>query len=134
MDMRWAAAGVSAALSLAAATQGRAADKPATVRGQCFRSQDYQAFRPVNDHAFNIRVGANDYYRVETAGSCPALTYPEAVLVTQTLGSDFICGPLDWDLRVSENGSDGPSEPCIVDSQRKLTPAEAAALPKAQKP
>ena len=123
------------ALSLAAvATGAGAADKPATGREQCFRSHDYQAFRPVDDHTFNIRVDVNDYYRIETEGTCPALTYPQAFLITQVRGSDFICGPLDWDLRIGQPGPGGFSEPCIVKSQRKLTASEAAALPKRDKP
>ena len=122
------------ALSLVAATAADAADRSGTGGGQCFRSHDYQAFRPIDDHAFNIRVGVNDYYRVETEGTCPALTYPQAYLITEVRGSDLICGPLDWDLRIGQTGPGGFSEPCIVRSQRRLTAAEAAALPKREKP
>lgn len=123
------------ALGLAAvATSAGATDKPPTGREQCFRSHDYQAFRPVDDHTFNICVGVNDYYRIDTEGTCPALTYPQAFLITQVRGSDLICGPLDWDLRIGQTGPGGFSEPCIVKSQSKLTAAEAAALPKRDKP
>jgi hypothetical protein len=109
-----------------------AADKP--KGDQCFRSESFQGFRPINDHAFNIRVNVNDYYRIELEGACPTLTYPDAMLVTQVRGSDLICGPLDWDLRVRENGPGGFAAACIVKSQRKLTPEDVMAMPLKEKP
>lgn len=101
---------------------------------QCFRSHDYQGFRPVDDHTFIIRTGVDDHYRIETEGSCPELTYPQATLLTVVRGSDLICGPLDWDLRVGQTGPAAFFAPCIVRSQTKLSKEEVAALPKSQKP
>jgi hypothetical protein len=114
-----------------------AVSRPATpppAKEQCFRSEDYQGFRPVDEHAFNIRVNIHDYYRIEVEGSCPALTYPDATLITVVRGSDMICSPLDWDLKVGQGGLGHFAEPCIVKSQTKLTPEQAAAIPKSQKP
>lgn len=102
--------------------------------GQCFRSHDYQAFRPVSDHAFNIRVNTRDYYRIELQDACPTLTSPSATLITRVRGSDMICGPLDWDLRVRDSGADGFAVACLVKSQRRLTPDEVAALPAKERP
>jgi hypothetical protein len=111
-----------------------AADPPARPQNQCFRSEDYQSFRPIDEHAFYIRVNVNDYYRIDVEGRCPELTQPQAFLITQVRGSDEICGPLDWDLKIGEPGPGGFSVPCIVKSQTRLTPAEAAAIPKKLKP
>lgn len=101
---------------------------------QCFRSSDYQGFKPIDAQAFIIRTNVNDYFRIDVQGSCPELTYPQAALVTVVRGSNLICGPLDWDLRVGQLGPGGFTTGCIVKSQRKLTAAEAQALPRAQKP
>ena len=91
-----------AAAILASAGSADAAGPNNAKGSQCFRSESYQDFRAVNDHAFNIRVNVNDYYRIELEGACPTLTDPDAVLITRVRGSDLICGPLDWDLRVRE--------------------------------
>lgn len=124
---------LAAAAALAGAGGALAAAEPGEVR-QCFRSHDYQGFRPVNDHSFIIRTNVNDHYRIETEGSCPELTYPQATLLTVVRGSDLICGPLDWDLRVGQTGPGAFFTPCIVKSQTRLTKEDVAALPKGQRP
>jgi hypothetical protein len=116
----------------AGSVQAAGPDKPKGA--QCFRSESYQDFRAVNDHAFNIRVNVNDYYRIELEDACPTLTDPGAVLITRVRGSDLICGPLDWDLRVRDSGPGDMAIGCIVKSQRKLTPEEVAVIPAKEKP
>ncbi len=124
----------TAAAILVSGGAAQAADPSVTSGAQCFRSESYQSFRPINDHAFNIRVNVNDYYRIELEGVCSMLTDPDAMLITRVRGSDLICGPLDWDLRVRDSGPGGIAIGCIVKSQRKLTPEEVAALPPKEKP
>lgn len=120
------------ALALAAALAGAAS---AASRGDaCFRSSDYQGFRPVDAHAFIMRTDLDAFFRIEVEGSCPELTYPQATLVTVVRGSELICGPLDWDLRVGQLGPGGFVTGCIVRSQHRLTAAEVAALPPSLKP
>ena len=121
----------SAAIVVAGAGSASAADARA---GQCFRSSQFQGFRPAGDRAMIVRAGVSDYYRVEFAQACRQITYPGAVLVTRTRGSDMICSGLDWDLKVGDNANPGFAVPCIVSGQRKLTREEVAALPKGQKP
>jgi hypothetical protein len=100
---------------------------------QCFRSQDYEGFRPIDEHGFYIRVRVNEFYKIEVEGSCPELLYPDARLITVVRGSDEICGPIDWDLKVGQSPPDIPVA-CIVKSQTRLTKDEAAAIPPKQKP
>jgi hypothetical protein len=112
-----------------------AADKPAdrSLR-QCWRSNDFDGFTATSDHAFNMRTRDGRYWHVETT-SCPNLQSAQPRLVTQVRGSDLICGPVDWDLRVANgSGPGGFAEPCIVQSQRLLSREEAAALPRREKP
>jgi len=125
---------VLAACLIATAAFAQQAGASKRSANQCFRSQDYQSFRPIDDHAFNIRVGVRDYYRIEVEGACPELTQPDAFLITTVRGSDEICGPLDWDLKIGQSGPGNIAVACIVKRQTKLTPAEAAAIPPRQKP
>jgi len=121
------------ALAFCASASTASAQPTAHHAGQCFRDADYQGFKPINDHAFNIRVGVGDYYRIELEGVCPEILDPSASLITVVRGSDWICDPLDWDLRV--RSSPGlPAVPCIVKSQTKLTPEQAAAIPQQERP
>jgi hypothetical protein len=74
------------------------------------------------------------YYRLDLAGTCPALRQPDAHLITHTRGPDTVCAAIDWDLKVSEGASFRFSEPCIVKTMTLLTPGEVAAIPKEFKP
>ena len=121
-----------AACSVAGAAAAQAPQS--TARNQCWRSEDFQAFRPIDDRSFYIRVSINEYWRIEMQGTCPELQYPDARLITQVRGSNMICSALDWDLRVGQGGPGGFAVPCIVKSQTRLTAAEVAAIPKKQKP
>ncbi|MHB8286668.1 MAG: DUF6491 family protein [Caulobacteraceae bacterium] len=118
---------------LAASVSVQAAQPDRPKANQCFYSNQFEAFHPINDHAFYMRVNINDIYRIDLAQSCPELTYPSARLDTVVRGSDLICGPLDWDLRVGQNGEHF-STPCIVSAQTRLTKEEAAAIPPKLRP
>ena len=118
--------------AVVAAGAARAAP-PGQKLDQCFLNRDYQGFRDIDANSFYIRVGLKDIYRIETQGSCPMLTEPDARLITIQHGSDEICGPLDWQLRVAETPP-SPAVGCIVKSQTRLSPAEASAVPRSQRP
>lgn len=132
--MRMAMLAASAlALTATTAASARAAEdrKP----NQCFFVNQFQQWRDLDDKTIYIRVNLHDYYRLDMAGSCPELTFPNSHLITRTVGPDTVCSAIDWDLRVA-NGT-GPGSfavPCIVKSMTKLTPDEAAAIPKKYKP
>lgn len=111
-----------------------AADTTKSKINQCFYSNQFEGFHAINDHAFYMRVNINDIYRIDLAGSCPELTYPDIRLDTVVRGSSLICGPLDWDLRIAQNGPGGFSTPCIVSGQTRLSKEEAAAIPRKLRP
>jgi hypothetical protein len=130
-------------LSLAYAVMGLVVASPAAQAAQgvsrpkidqCFYSNQFQGFHAINDHSFYMRAGVNDIYRIDLSGSCPVLQYPDARLITVVRGSNLICGPLDWDLRVAQSGPGGIAEPCIVSAQTHLTKEEAAAIPPKLRP
>jgi Family of unknown function (DUF6491) len=106
------------------------ANRPAPA---CFSANEFQSWRATPDtRTMYVRVGANRYYRLDMAGTCPALRWPSAFLITTFRGPTSICSHLDWDLKVSE--PNGIPTPCIVQKMTPMTPAEAAALPPAEKP
>ncbi len=128
---------LSVALASAAAAQQShvPAAGAARERSQCFFANQFQQWRDVDDKTIYIRVNLNEYYRLDMASACPVLTYPDPHLVTRVNGPDTICTALDWDLRVADGTGPGSlAVPCIVDKMTKLTPAEAAAIPKKYKP
>ena len=127
------AAALMSVLLLAAGSAPAGAAPPDKARDSRWRSIDFEQFRPIDDHSFYMRTRGNRYFLITTS-QCPNLIEPQSRLITQVRGSDLICGPVDWDLRVGEGGVTGFAEPCIVQSQRELTPSEVAAIPKALKP
>lgn len=116
---------------LAAAAMAQAA--PAEQGGRsCFYSRQWNGWRAPDASTIYIRVGVRDIYRLDLTNACQALRSPGAVLVNRVRGGSSICSPLDLDLRVSQGH--GFATPCLVKTMTKLTPDEAAALPKAARP
>jgi hypothetical protein len=76
-------------------------------------------------------VGVNNIYRLDLAPGCINLTFHRSLgFKTQPAGSS-ICSPLDVEVIDRETG--GP-QTCTATGLRRLTPAEAAALPNKYKP
>jgi hypothetical protein len=80
-----------------------------------------------------IRVGVNRFYRLDMAGSCPALKGINPHLVTTFRGTNSICSKLDWNLKVAR-APGSPAVGCIVKEMTEMTPEEVAAIPKKFKP
>jgi hypothetical protein len=128
-----------AALAVAAPAAAQPApagtSKPAAAENQCFLISSFENWRAPDNKTMYLRVNVNEYFKIDMAGDCPELTYPDAHLITVWRGSSEVCGPLDWDLKVADGTGPGSfAVPCIVKNQTRLTPAEAAAIPKKFKP
>jgi hypothetical protein len=109
------------------------APQPPGTPPQCFFVQNFQTWKAPDPKTIYIRVGVNQFYRLDLAGSCYALTYPNSHLITQWRGPSTACNGVDWDLKVSQGFPSAP-EACIVKSQTPLTPAQVAAIPRKFKP
>ena len=105
-----------------------AAAQAAPPAGQCFASTEMGNWRAADASTLYVRVHMNKIYRIDLRGRCASLTAPGARLITTFRGSNLICSPLDWDLKVS--AGIGDVEPCIVKSMTLLSPEETKALPK----
>jgi hypothetical protein len=111
-----------------AGAQRPAPDAPAS----CFFRRDWKGgWKATADgRAMYIRVSGS-VYRLDLQGSYSLLHDPWAVLVNKD-SANTICGPLDFRLAVSNRV--GIEQWPIVKRMTRLTPAEAAALPKKLRP
>jgi hypothetical protein len=118
-------AAAAAALTVSGSASPAAAQKN---RDNCFRMSQLSSTRGWGDHTIYARVNVSTFYRIDLQDRCSSLPYQDNHLVlTPTPGSDLICGPLDLDLKVSENGA---LESCFIKSITRLTPEEAKQIPR----
>ena len=122
-------------LPAVAAAALAAAALPASATGpndNCFRLSQVSSTHADGDRKIYVRVGVSSFYRIDLANRCASLPYEGNHLVlTPAGGTDLICRPIDLDLKVSEGGA---KEPCFIQSITRLTPEEAAAIPRKVKP
>jgi hypothetical protein len=122
---------VGAALAVSAPALAAAATP--TKPQNCFFTTQWAGWHAPNPTSIYLRVNLHDIYRVDLEGSSPMLTWPEVHLVNVVNGPDTVCGPLDLQLSVVEDGG-GAREPLIAKAVTKLTPEQVAAIPKKDLP
>jgi len=94
----------------------------------CVRSQDIRNHTVGDSRTMYFDVNGKWVYRATMSNNClAAAVSSDPIVMRQVGGSGYICKKIDLDLSV--RGSR-----CIVDSWKRLTPAEAAALPKKIRP
>ncbi|MGZ3378048.1 MAG: hypothetical protein ACXU8S_15755 [Phenylobacterium sp.] len=115
-----AAAG-ALSLSLPAAAQPKA-------ENSCFWTRDLRNHTVGGDHILYFDVGGRSVYRVDTSDSCLAgAASSDPIVLRDRPSTGQLCNKLDWDISVRGTH-------CIVSDVTRLTPAEAAALPRHVKP
>lgn len=129
LSVTWTAAAAAAA-ALSACAGGAPRPMASGAPHQCFYAQNINGFAAVDERAVNIRVGVNDYYRLDLLGPCPDIDWAIEVVI-QSRGTSWICSGLD--AMVIAPSAIGPTR-CPVRTITKLTPPQVAALPAAQKP
>jgi hypothetical protein len=118
------AAGATAAT---AAAPDRAAGRP------CFASNNWRGWTaPGDGDILYLRVGLKDVYRVDLTPGSRVRKGADNFLINEVRGSNWICGPLDLDLQLSDHN--GFRQGLIARAMRKLTPAEIAAIPRKDLP
>ncbi len=118
-------AATAAALLAAGATAAEAAR-------DCFFSSQWQGWSSPSPDVIYLRVNLHDIYKVTLSGGSSQLQRPDMHLVSIVRGGDTICTALDLDLKIADNN--GFKTPLIATSLTKLTPEEAAAIPKKYRP
>jgi hypothetical protein len=125
-----ALATLAAAPAVSAAAPAAPAD-PARASTPCFRLSDLGGHTIASSDTLYYSVRRKEVYKFTFSGSCLAGVTTSDPLVLEPLGaSSQICKPMDLNLGVA-----GPiSRRCIIKSIERLTPEQAAALPKKLKP
>ncbi len=121
-----------AAFGMAGALAAPAAQAKPTESIQCFYSRDWQGWSAPDPNTILIRVNRRDVYSIHLSGGSSELQSPNVHLIFVAHGGDTICSHLDLDLSVSDGH--GFTSPLIARSITKLTPEEAAAIPKKYQP
>ena len=104
-------------------------------RGGCFYINQLQGNHALNDRSVIFRVNVSDFFRLDFAQRCYALTdIQPRLILTPVGGIGSICRAIDLDVKVSEQGPGAIPEACIPSALHKLTPAELAAIPKKDLP
>jgi len=94
----------------------------------CVLTRDLRNHTVADAHTLYWDAGGRSVYRVTTSDSCLAgATSSDPVILRDRASFGRICSKMDLDITV--RGSH-----CIVSSWTRLTPEEAAALPKHVKP
>lgn len=99
----------------------------------CFRSHEISNHRKADDHTLYLKVGLKDVYRVTSKNACLAGAMRDDGIVISAPPSGMVCKAIDLNLGVRTGGG-GMATPCLLESIVKLTPQEAAALPKDVRP
>lgn len=134
MRAKIALAALAVALVGAGASQVAAArDKPGAKYDarQCFYSRNVTSFAAPDPHNLYVRVGVRDVYHFEMFGPCPDIDWNQRLALVARPGP-WICNGMDAEVITHAVGL-GPQR-CLVKNMRKLTPEEAAALPKHARP
>ena len=116
---------LAAGLALPAVAAG-AQDAPR----QCFHLRSMDSTRAADARTLYAKVG-RDTWRFDMAGACLSTVSSDGLIIEPIGGRSTACGPLDLNIK-ARNG--GIATPCIIKSLTKLTPDEAAALPKKDRP
>lgn len=119
------AAALLTGLALWAPAQAAAPEKRA-----CFHASNVNGFRASDDRTVYLRVGVRDVYRLDLMSPCADVNWSERIGIVHR-GSPWICSGLDAEIVAPS--PIGPHA-CPVQTLRKLTPAELAALPKKDRP
>ncbi len=117
---------IGAALAAALAT---GASAQTGKLAQCFNTTEIRNSRVVDDSTINLKV-RKDVYQIKMVAPCSRLRTSTNGYSLTLRGSNQICSTLDLDIGVNDLGGGK----CLAQSIRKLSPAEAAALPKKEMP
>lgn len=117
-------------LAAALALPAGAAMAQAQAPRQCFVLRNMDGTRAADSRTLYAKV-SRDVWRFDMSGACLNTVSSDGLIVKPVGGRATVCGPLDLDIS-GRNG--GITTPCIVKSLTKLTPEEAAALPKKARP
>jgi hypothetical protein len=90
---------------------------------RCVLIRDLRNHTIADDHTLYYDVGGRSIYRIEANGCLAGATSSDPIVLRDRASTGRICNKMDLDIKVRGAG-------CIVTGITKLTPEEAAALPR----
>jgi hypothetical protein len=111
---------IAGALAVSAAVSAAAQPKP---DNHCILTRDLRNHTIDGDHTLYFDVGGREIYRVEANGCLAGASSSDPIVLRDRASTGRICNKLDWDISVR-------GARCIVTGVSRLTPEEAAALPR----
>lgn len=118
---------IAGGAALAAGCAATADPDPASASSEgreCFNVRSVSSFTPAGRDAVAVRVGADDYYRLELIGTCPDVDWAWSIAM-RTRGSNWVCRGYDAELIVPHPAG---TQYCPVRAVRRLTEAEVDAM------
>ncbi|MDO8409696.1 MAG: DUF6491 family protein [Phenylobacterium sp.] len=97
---------------------------------ECFFTRNVNGFSAPDDETLYLRVGVRDVYEMQMFAPCPDMDWAQKLGVVSRSGSTVCRG---MDATIVTPGPFG-QQSCQVRAVRKLTPAEADALPRGHRP
>jgi len=132
--MKPALAALVGATALAAGAGSSAQTAASPPAAPCFDYSDLRGhtFSP-DDKLIYLNIAGREVFALDVGGTClGGATSSDPLVIVRRGGGPSVCRPLDLDISV--RGGGGFPRQCIVRSIRRLTPAEAAALPPKVRP
>jgi hypothetical protein len=120
----WAGLGLAAGIAACTSAQTPEPGSAARESRQCFLPSQVNGFTPIDRDTVDVRVGANQIYRLELTAYCGDIDWALRVGIRSTASGNWVCQGLDAELIAP--GPLGP-EICHVDSVRRLSDEEAEA-------
>ncbi|MBU2136876.1 MAG: hypothetical protein KKA45_11835 [Alphaproteobacteria bacterium] len=114
-----------------AGAPGELAQTAATPQArECFFTRNVSGFSAPDDETLYLRVGVRDVYQMQMFSPCPDMDWAQKLAVVSRSGSSVCRGT---DATIISPGPLGEQR-CLVRAVRKLSPAEADALPRGDRP
>jgi hypothetical protein len=107
--------------------------KPPGRHNACFWTREINNFAATDDRTLYLRVGVRDVYQVNLFSPCLDIAWAHHLAI-RSRGSSVICEGSNLDAEVIAPETGIGHQRCQVTTVRKLTPEEAAALPKGARP
>ena len=133
MNRSMGCAGLLAITLVAGCTSsGETSSRASDPNRRCFFASSVSSFAAVDSRTVNIRVGVNDFYRLNLMSSCRDVTFTTGMALS-TRGSSSICTGNALGTTLTTRGPSGRQR-CSVGTVVALTPEEVQALSGRQRP
>jgi hypothetical protein len=105
---------------------------PQTTTRSCFWTRTVRDFSSVDNQTVYVRAGTSNVWALELFARCMGVDWAHRAALRSRTGR--VCEGRAIDLHIDVPSRGALRQRCLVDTVRKLTPAEVAALPSGAAP